>query len=181
MQLLWLSFNPFNKNLNTYLMSSDSYHNLARKYGSHTLQRHSHYLQRQTIIVLHDNITCFVVSVAVEVPTGTQVSSDKAVSITSLTYDFLRFYYPLPSQICTRRGRCCTKMGCRKHCISYRPTLLPLLVRNLCLFLFLTLYLPYSLKTSKVTYLDEAFQFYSAVKTRGYYKIVDKYANSITI
>ena len=131
MQLSWPSFNPFNKNLNIYLMSSDSYHNLARKYGSHTLQRHSHYLQRQTIIVLHDNIICFVVSVAVEVPTGAQVSSDEAVFITSLRYDFLRFYYPLPSQICTRRGRCCTKMGCRKHCISYRPTLLPLLVRTL--------------------------------------------------
>lgn len=130
MQLSWPSFSHFNKNLSSYLMSSDFYHNLARKYGSHTLQRHSHYLQRQTIIVLHDNIICIVVSVAVEVPTGTQVSSDKAVSITSLRYDFLIFYYPLPSQICTRRGWCCTKMGCRKHCFSYRPTLLPLLVRN---------------------------------------------------
>ena len=161
-------------------MSSDSYHNLARKYGSHILQRHLHYLQRQTIIVLHDNIICFVVLVAVEVPTGIQVSSDKAVSITSLKTDFLIFYYPLPSQIYTRRCWCCTKMGCWKHCISYWPTVLPLLVRNfpVC-FVTLTSYASYSLKTSKVTYLDEAFQFYSAVKTRGYYKMADKYASSV--
>lgn len=47
---------------------------------------------------------------------------------------------------------------------------------TVCPFFF-TLHVPYSLKTSKVTYLDEAFQFYSAIKNRGYYKMADKYAS----
>lgn len=38
---------------------------------------------------------------------------------------------------------------------------------------------PHSLKTSKVSYLEEAFQFYSAIKSRGYYKTADKYVGNI--
>ena len=47
------------------------------------------------------------------------------------------------------------------------------------IFVTLTSYVSYSLKTSKITYLDEAFQFYSAIKSRGYYKMADKYASSV--
>ena len=46
--------------------------------------------------------------------------------------------------------------------------------------LIILILLCYSLKTSKVTYLDEAFQFYTVIKSRGYYKDADRYSSGVS-
>lgn len=78
---LWMNSSLFNKNLSNYLMILDTCHNLVRKCGNRTLERHSPHLQRHAINNLC-HIKTFLalfVPVALEVSTGTQVSSDMII------------------------------------------------------------------------------------------------------
>ena len=65
------------------------------------------------------------------------------------------------------------------HPISANCTTITSERKWFCSLLLCSAFAPYSLKTSKVLYLDEAFQFYSAIKSRGYYKTADKYVGNI--